>query len=51
MIILKNTGEELGDNDDIFSEYDKEIGSRTPADRFADLFAPAESCFRFVCPN
>ena len=51
MNILEDIGGELGENDDIFYEYDKEIGGTTLADRVADLFTPAESCFRFVCSN
>ena len=51
MNILEDIGGELGENDDIFCEYDKEIGGTTLADHVADLFTPAELCFRFVCSN
>ena len=49
MNILEDIEGEWGGNDDIFSEYDKEIGGTTLVDRVADSFAPAEWRFRFVC--
>ena len=42
---------ELGENDEIFSTYDQEIGSTRLADCVADLFAPAQSCFRLFAPT
>ena len=49
MKILEDIEEELGENDDIFSEYNKAVGGITLADCVADLFVQAESHFKFVC--
>ena len=51
MNILEDIGGELGENDDIFYEYDKEIGGTTLADRIADLFTQAESCSDLFAPT
>ena len=55
MTILEESDSEckLGENDDIFSEYEKEIGDTTLADHVADLFAiaPAESCSDLFAPT